>query len=569
MVEKTGKTEKEAPQVSAAADQWQNTFDAIKDAISLIDGEGKIVRCNKAMSGLLGKPFQEIIGRKCWELVHGASEPIAGCPVARMKETHQRETLTLKIKDRWFEVTADPILDESGGLSGAVHILSDITEHKRVNEELQRSKEAYKNLIENLNDIIYTISIDGLITYVSPVVKEHLGFSPAELIGRPFKEVIHPEDLDRIVKAFHDVLENRLYPSEYRQLKKNGEVCWVLASSRPVYENNKLIGIQGALRDITARKKIEEILKKEQQELKLIIDSSPIIVFYKDKEGKFIRVNKTFAKAIKLPEEEFMGKTVFDLYSAKIAQDMTNDDREVLKSGSPKLNIIEQYESADGIRWAQTDKIPICDKNGIPVGIIGFAQDITERKQAEEALQKGQARLIAIMDSIEAMVYVADMDTHEVLFINKYGKNLFGDVVGKKCWQALQQGQDGPCKFCTNDKLIGQDGEPIGIYQWESCHERTGRWFDRRDRAIQWADKKRARLEIATDITERKRAEEELGRYRKHLEEVVKDRTAELEEKTAKLERLNKVFVGRELRMKELKEKIKELEERITPPCRP
>jgi len=65
---------------------------------------------------------------------------------------------------------------------------------------------------------------------------------------------------------------------------------------------------------------------------------------------------------------------------------MTNDDLEVLKSGCPKLGIIEQYESASGLRWVQTDKVPIIDENGIPKGIIGFAQDITERKKAEEKI---------------------------------------------------------------------------------------------------------------------------------------------------------------------------------------
>ncbi len=134
------KTGKEVPQVleeklKIAANQWVATLDAIKDAISLIDVEGKILRCNKAMSNLVGKPFTEIIGRTCWELVLGTSEPVPGCPIVRMKETRQRETLILPIGNKWFEVTADPNLDKSGGLSGAVFVISDITERKRAEEE--------------------------------------------------------------------------------------------------------------------------------------------------------------------------------------------------------------------------------------------------------------------------------------------------------------------------------------------------------------------------------------------------------------------------------------------------
>ncbi len=149
--------------------------------------------------------------------------------------------------------------------------------------------------------------------------------------------------------------------------------------------------------------------EQQEQEFRLIINSAPIIIFYKDKDGKFMRVNKAFAEALQLSEEEFAGKTVFDFYSAKIAQAMTDDDQEVFKSGRPKLNIIEQYESASGTRWVQTDKIPIFDKDGSISGLIGYAQDITERKRSEEALLESENKYRTILEDMQEGYWEVDL----------------------------------------------------------------------------------------------------------------------------------------------------------------
>ncbi|HDH28892.1 MAG TPA: PAS domain-containing protein, partial [Euryarchaeota archaeon] len=125
------------------------------------------------------------------------------------------------------------------------------------------------------------------------------------------------------------------------------------------------------------------------------------------------------------------------------------------------------------------------------------------RRQTEEALRKSHEALLTVLDSLDAAVYVADMDSYEILFVNKYLSKIFGDVVGKICWQTLQTDQSGPCSFCTNKKLLNADGEPTGVYLWEFQNTVTGRWYEIRDRAIKWVDGRTVRLEIATDITER------------------------------------------------------------------
>jgi len=117
--------------VRTAERQWQATFDAIGAGVSLLDMEGRILQSNRASGRLLGKPLSEIVGRAYWEVMYGTEEPIEGCPVVRMGQSHHRETTVLPMNGRWIEVSVDPLADESGDLVGAVYVMSDITERRR------------------------------------------------------------------------------------------------------------------------------------------------------------------------------------------------------------------------------------------------------------------------------------------------------------------------------------------------------------------------------------------------------------------------------------------------------
>ena len=114
------------------------------------------------------------------------------------------------------------------------------------------------------------------------------------------------------------------------------------------------------------------------------------------------------------------------------------------------------------------------------------------------------------MDSLDALVYVGDMKTYEILFVNLYGRKIWGDLTGKICWKSLQVNQKGPCPFCTNEKLLDSDGNPAEILIWEFQNTVNGKVYECHDRAIRWTDGRIVRIEIASDITDRKRAEEAL-----------------------------------------------------------
>lgn len=161
----------------------------------------------------------------------------------------------------------------------------------------------------------------------------------------------------------------------------------------------------------------------------------------------------------------------------------------------------------------------------LAVGFWKWLPSIAEVEGSKKKLEASHNILLTVLDSLDAIVYVADIQTYELLFLNKFARNIFGDnSVGKTCWQTLQQNQDGPCKFCSNSELVTIDGKIKGMYSWEFQNTVNGHWYDIRDRAIKWPDGRIVRLEIATDVTEKKNAdkvrEELITKLEKAIDEV-------------------------------------------------
>lgn len=163
--------------------------------------------------------------------------------------------------------------------------------------------------------------------------------------------------------------------------------------------------------------------------------------------------------------------------------------------------------------------------------------EILERKSAEQALKESQERLLLVLDSIGADIYVADMQTFEILFMNKHMANSFGcDHTGETCWQAFRN-TTGICPDCPNEKLLTAAGEPTGVYVWESHDPIAQCCYINYDRAIRWNDNRWVRLQVAMDITDRKQIEETLKKANIELESRVAERTAYIEEVNRDLRR--------------------------------
>ena len=166
---------------------------------------------------------------------------------------------------RHLTSTSEGKVDNKGDLIQIFGIVKDITDHKEVEERLRKSEAKFRDLIENINDVIFSTNENGEIIYISPSIKGAMGYDPSEIIGNNFSKYIHPDDLAYVMKRFSSILSGEQRPSEYRILAKSGEYRWIRSSSKPIYGDDQLVGLTGVFADITEQKQLESKLVQAQK----------------------------------------------------------------------------------------------------------------------------------------------------------------------------------------------------------------------------------------------------------------------------------------------------------------
>ena len=253
-----------------SANQWRTTFDAIGDAVCLLDDEANVVRCNRAMTEMMGKSYSEINGRNCCELWHGRKEPIKGCPFVRMKKTGRRATSEVSLDGKWFEIAVDPLADEEGNIIGAVHIIADITERRRWEEALRQSEEFSSTLLRNAPYPLLVINADTSIKYVNPALEEQSGFTMAEVFGMKAPYPWWTEETwEKTSRDFNVARKKGAIGKEELFQKKSGERFWVNINAAPLIIDGEYKYYLANWVDITERKRMEQELKEKSKLLEV------------------------------------------------------------------------------------------------------------------------------------------------------------------------------------------------------------------------------------------------------------------------------------------------------------
>ncbi|GAB4532537.1 MAG: hypothetical protein Kow0063_13210 [Anaerolineae bacterium] len=286
--------------------------------------------------------------------------------------------------------------------------------------------------------------------------------------------------------------------------------------------------------------RLEEALQSQRAEQQIIFDSIPAIIWFKDTHNRILRLNQAAAEVMGLSVEEGEGRSVYELNPGE-AEHYYQDDLEVLNSGTAKIGIIEPLVTSSGeTRWLQTDKIPYRDAEGRIRGVIVFSTDITERKHAEEALEEQRALLRQVIDTDPSFVFVKDREGRFVLvnqaLADAYGTTIEG-LVGKTDADFNPNLEE--VENFRRDDLEVMDSLQEKFIREEVITDADGniRWLQTIKRPLVDQDGVARRvLGIASDITERKKAEDALREAQEDLERRVEERTAELVAANAKLE---------------------------------
>ena len=276
--------------------------------------------------------------------------------------------------------------------------------------------------------------------------------------------------------------------------------------------------------DIPARKRTEKLLKDSEERYRTLVESTQEGMGIVDPEENIIFVNCAFADILGYDVDELIGKNLSELTDEETYLRCRQETAE-RRLGRNSRYEVTMYSKNGDPRSICFSVSPITDRNGNYTGSINVILDITDKKMAEEKLIFERAQLLSIFDSIGEIIYVSDPDTYEILFINNHLKEILGtDPVGKKCHEVFQRSGES-CDFCTNKIILENKGEP---YRWEFFNEVQGRHYLLFDRIITWPDDRDVRFEMAVDITEEKRARDDIKRHSENLEREVRERTNDL-----------------------------------------
>ncbi len=462
-----------------------------------------------------------------------------GVAINVMVEMLEQSSGMLKRKNEQLDAQAKDLHSQ------AEELRSEITQRKQAEKALQESEEQYRDLFENANDLIQSVTVDGRFLYVNKAWREMLGYSEGEVANLRLWDIIHPDSIPHCREVFQKVVSGEtLNNVEAVFVAKDGKLVTVEGNANCRYREGKVVATRGIFRDITERKRAEELYKT-------LTNSSPIGV-YIVQDGKFRFVNPQFQKYTGFSEDELLDMEPLELVHPEDREGVRQNAVQMLKG-----NLFSPYEfrvvhHSGETRWAMETVTSIYYKE--KRATLGNFLDITERKQAEEALRESEEKLRLMFESVTEGITITDLngnvvDTNETT-ARMHGYDSKEQLIGRSAFELIAEGDH--TRATENLKKTLEQGYS-GTLEYTLLRADRSEFAGELNAALirGKSGNPTSFVAITRDITERKRMEHELQEKNEQLDaqneelqsqtEELMTQQEELIEKTREVERANQL----------------------------
>jgi PAS domain S-box-containing protein len=407
-----------------ALESYRPLLQHIRDIVLVIEFDGRIADANEAALSAYGYSLAELMALSIFDLRDPTTAAEIPAQLVQAREAgisfetrHRRKdgtTFPVEVSSR-----GTPLFDLEGGERLLLSIIRDISERKKAEKELRASEERFRDLFENAEDTIYTLDLKGCLTSINRRGEEMFGYRREDFLERGIGVVVPPEYHQRM----HEALRRKMggeTPTTYELeiIRKDGSRIPVEVSSRLIIQDGVPIGIQGIARDISARRRAEREIRRSERRFRKLFEQSPLSIQLLAPDGRTQDVNQAWERAWGTRGE--MDLECYNLrHDERLAAWGVAELVERAFTGEavelPPVGFMPPHGPFQGQRrWVRAFLYPLKDETGQVEEVVLIHEDITEKRQAEEALRASEERLRLALDAGRCGVWDWDVPTNKV-----------------------------------------------------------------------------------------------------------------------------------------------------------
>ncbi len=527
-------------------EKWRSFVKLTSDWIWEMNEQGAFTYLDANIKKFIGYGAEEVIGKKMSYLMTdelGKRAQHFLDKYNKLKKPFPMIELTHIHKDGReviCETSGVPVFDGEDNLTGWRGLNKDISERVRMVKALQESEERFRSIVELTSDWVWEIDQNGIFTFGSHDIKDVLGYELEEVIGKPIQFFMPAEDAERTNEFFFEKTKQQVLFKrfEHMSMHKNGQHLMIETSGVPIFNaDKKLVGWRGVDSDVTKRVLMEQELRKSEAKFRSLVETSSDWIFEVDLNGVFIYVDPKVINFLGYDSTEIVGRLFAHFVSRDEAKRIF---RYFSARGLPKpfrmLKITYLHKDGRSVVF-ETSGTVIFDETGKAIGWRGMHHDITEQVNADKELRVSNAKFLAAFHSNPCAMIMSSLEDGRIIELNESvlrvsgydRKDFMGDDAHGNLWADVKQRdhfvqilkKDGMVRDFEMD-FIKDRGRATGIANISAINISL--------------EGKPHLLGILIDVTDQKRSEEELRKYKDQLEDLVKQRTVQLEAANNELE---------------------------------